>query len=314
MSKVVRFTFRALSPATLFPESYTIFGAICWGIKILFGEKDLKEILERFKESPLFILSSPLFITERGLLFPKPTLDGGWLESKNPEDYSLRKKLKGVNFVNEEIFKAILDGEIRTEYELSKRISESEKIENPYEKLNTVHATINRITWTTTEGNLYNETAFYVSYPFSVLMVFFDEDLIDKVHASLKFTQIGGNRSTGMGVYKVELEEYNGWLNDYINGKKGNRFISLSPHFYDGTYRLEESFFNTFPYMGVVDNYYEAVIPHIWKKRVLYIDKGSNIKVERNKDFYGAFKNLSRIEDKPIYQYGYAFPIFVRWE
>ncbi|HID66476.1 MAG TPA: hypothetical protein EYP32_06725, partial [Aquificaceae bacterium] len=63
MSKVVRFTFRALSPATLFPESYTIFGAICWGIKILFGEKDLKEILERFKESPLFILSSPLFIT-----------------------------------------------------------------------------------------------------------------------------------------------------------------------------------------------------------------------------------------------------------
>lgn len=73
-------------------------------------------------------------------------------------------------------------------------------------------------------------------------------------------------------------------------------------------------FFNTFPYMGVVDNYYEAVIPHIWKKRVLYIDKGSNIKVERNKDFYGAFKNLSRIEDKPIYQYGYAFPIFVRWE
>ncbi len=311
MAKVVRFTFRALSPSTLFPESYTIFGAICWGIKILFGEKDLKNLLERFKESPPFILSSPLFVSEKGLLFPKPILEGGWPEDQSLEDYTLRKKIKRVKFINEETFKAILDGKIKTEYELSRNISES--IQNPYEEVNTVHAKINRITWTTTEGNLYNETIFYVSLPFSVFVVFFEDDLIDKVIASLKFTQIGGNRSTGMGVYKIEFEEYNGWLKEYINGK-GKRFISLSPHFYDKAYNLEDSFFDIFPYMGVVDNYYEVIIPNIWKKRVLYIDKGSNIRIKEKRNIYGEFKEVLKDKGKSVYQYGYAFPVFARWE
>jgi CRISPR-associated protein Csm4 len=67
-----------------FPTSDTIFGAICWAIRILpkdkgYGEEKLKEILKEFKENtkpPSFILSSAFPIIKRGskevYFFPKP--------------------------------------------------------------------------------------------------------------------------------------------------------------------------------------------------------------------------------------------------
>lgn len=59
-------------------HSGTIFGAICWAIRILYGVRALEEMLATFNERPKFILSSTFPYIRRGdqlvRLFPKPQL------------------------------------------------------------------------------------------------------------------------------------------------------------------------------------------------------------------------------------------------
>jgi CRISPR-associated protein Csm4 len=75
---LLRFSFRPLSPFKHFPESFTLFGAICWGVRVLYGEDELEKMLEAFLNEPPFIISSPLFEKNGKLLFPKPILKDDW--------------------------------------------------------------------------------------------------------------------------------------------------------------------------------------------------------------------------------------------
>ncbi len=309
MAKLIEFSFQPLSAFTFMPESFTIFGAICWGIKILYGEDELLELLAEFRESPPFLVSSPLPKFEGRLLFPRPILKGGWEETE--EDYLLKKKIKKLEYIDENSLIEVLKGKVRTEKELSAVLKEVSS--SPYLEVGTLHAKINRKSWTTDEGSLYNESALYFSEGFSVFFLFFREDLIEKVYSSLRFVRLGGNKSVGMGEYVLSFQEYTGKLKEFVKGK-GNFFFSLSPHFYDDSYLLEESYYDVFPYVSPVDNFYERITKNIWKKKLLYIAKGSVIKVKEKKPFYGSLKKVLEADDTAVFQYGFAFPLFMREE
>ncbi len=71
----------SLTPTSGFeilPHSDTIFGAICWGIRTLYGESRLLEILNGFKSKPPFLLSSAFpwkVVRKKQVYFlPKPAL------------------------------------------------------------------------------------------------------------------------------------------------------------------------------------------------------------------------------------------------
>ena len=308
---LVRANFKPLSPFKGLPESYTIFGSICWGVSVLYGERELLSMLEEFKESPPFLVSSPVFKKNGELLFPKPILKDGWGEPRDYNEYKERKKAKDVKFINESVLKKVLDGEIKTERELWEEVKGKEETKPAVESVNQPHASINRITWTTEGGELYNEEAVYIGSPFSVFIHFRNENYISMVKSALRFTQIGGNKTTGMGYAEVSFEEDRGWLKDYVEDKT-SKMVSLSPTFKDDSFLLESSYYDLFPVLSAVDNYYGRISGQIWKRRCIYLTKGSSLTLKEPKDFYGELKPALSAGDRIIYHYGFAFPLYVR--
>ena len=323
---LIRADFRPLSPFKGLPESYTIFGSICWGVSVLYGEQELLSMLEEFKESPPFLISSPVFKKDGEFLFPKPILKDGWGEPRDYNEYKERKKAKDVRFVGESVFKKVLDGKVKTERELWEEVKKRDKEEKQesgkkkdkeekpiFEFVNQPHASINRITWTTEGGELYNEEAVYIGSPLSVFIYFRNESYIPMVKSALRFTQIGGNKTTGMGHAEVSFKEDKGWLRDYLENRT-SKIISLSPTFKDDAFLLEKSYYDLFPVLSAVDNYYSRVSEQIWKRRCVYLTKGSSFTLKDPKDYYGKLKPALSARDRVIYHYGFAFPLYVREE
>ena len=108
-----------LSPESTFqsfPSSDTLFGAICWGIKRLYGDERLQEVLKEFDSgSPEYVLSSafPLLKSKENsdiAFYPKPNNSG--LKTKHIEE--LAKAMHQKDFK-----KAMVD--IVTKYKLFKK-------------------------------------------------------------------------------------------------------------------------------------------------------------------------------------------------
>ncbi len=307
---LLRVDFKPLSPFKTFPESFTLFGSICWGVRVLYGKNEVESLLEAFLEKPPFILSSPLPRFREDILFPKPALQGGWKGVRNTEEYKEKKAFKKVQYISTDTLLKILKGEIKTEKELWEEVKSKPKIENPVKRVNVIHARINRISWTTTGGTMYNEETTFMATPFSVYIYFYDVSYVEKIQAALRFTQLGGNKSTGMGYCEVSFNQ-DTLLKEFIEHKTG-RFITLSPVFPSEHFELEESYYDVFPLLSAVEGYYEMPLGNFLKKKFLYISKGSFIKTKELKDFHGSLKEALRLPDKVVYQYGFAFPLYVR--
>ena len=79
-----------ISSFQAFPASDTLFGAICWGIKRLYGDEKLLEMLKDFNSgNPRFVLSSAFPLLKNGkdtplAFYPKP-INGG-LKVKDIEE------------------------------------------------------------------------------------------------------------------------------------------------------------------------------------------------------------------------------------
>ncbi len=118
--------------------SDTLFGAICWAIRALYGASRLREMLLGFNDGPPFVLSSAFPYLERGgervRFFPRPLL--AKLKSEQVDSLAKKrsrpawgplahkhavvevieraKKLE-VPFVSERLFDQIVRGEVNTE-------------------------------------------------------------------------------------------------------------------------------------------------------------------------------------------------------
>lgn len=287
--------------------AHTLFGAFCWGLAVLYGEEELKKTLERFKDGdPPFLLSSPLPYKEDKLYFPMPILPEGNASIEKEEDYRTFKRLKASPFVEEDTFKKVLRGAIKSQWELAKDLKESLKIE----KFLMHHASINRITWTTVDGEFFTET--YYAYPtFGVLVKLADESYADILKTVFSFVHIGKNKSSGMGKFEVEWKEPPCWLSKFSE-PRGDRFVLISESFYDGDMDLTDSLYDLFTFRGAMENYYWRLTSNLWKKRVLYIKPGSYLKAKSAKPHYGGLKQVLKEGNREVYQYGYGFPLFFK--
>ncbi|MCS7308042.1 MAG: type III-A CRISPR-associated RAMP protein Csm4 [Aquificaceae bacterium] len=285
--------------------SFTIFGAICWSVKYLYGQETLERLLEDFKESPPFLLSDPLPVVNEKLYFPKPLLPEGERESQSIQDYKRNKKLKKLKFVSEEVFKDVLKGNIRS-------VDQLQEEDQPQIKRSIqLHASINRLTWTTAGGEFFSEFTYYYT-PFVVLIRVFKDEYEKLLKATLFFTRFGANRSVGMGSFEVKFEELKEhWLLEYTEPNTDRVFL-LSGSFYDINYDLQESYYEVKTVRSCVDNYYQRLTVNIWKKRLPYITAGAQLKVKEKRRFYGGLKVALKEGSKEVYQYGYGFPLFAR--
>ncbi|MFY9224373.1 MAG: type III-A CRISPR-associated RAMP protein Csm4 [Blastocatellia bacterium] len=260
-----------LQPKTPFskavPRSDTLFGAICWSIRLLYGEQELTNLLANFQDNVApFVLSSifPFVQNMKGqkfLFFPRPMLPPKISELTSEEKYQKEKKAKKAKFVSQTVFAEMLNGRyeekkdsfiayagvLMTQAEknqlepLNKLLVESEVARNTINRL--TNATINLFHEPVVATHNYEKVAKLtgeVSEKLTCGFYFlvkidsqFDQKLRPMLKAAISFLQekgFGGNTSVGFGQCAVEISDSLTVANKplFPNYSDGKQLVTLS--------------------------------------------------------------------------------------
>jgi len=299
------------------PRSDTLFGALCWGYRLLFSEVSLKDRLDEFEEAfnsekevvPPFLLSSCfLFIQgqkeqKRVHYLPRPF--GRRMEVVDESLRGLEGTLKGVRILkglkrkinlSEEEFDAVIQGrksdadfikEIRKELERRDKLSFG-KVEqgSPADILESPHNAINRLSGAVQEGRFFYHQELVIKPGNGIFFCLKcrDEDLLKDLKQVLYFLGdrgIGGESSMGKGQFKPEFKE---GLPFTEPSEPANYAVTLSLTYPDAYIRsaLKESYYELEKRQGKVESMY-ARAPHIWKDSILMLREGSTIPIQNAK-------------------------------
>lgn len=306
--------------------SYTLFGALCWSARFLFGEEKLKDILQMADRGEILISSLMPIINEEKQFF-KPVLEPKILTKKDREELNLEndtqfrsflKKFKKLEFVPFEILKKILNGQITNDRDLAFEVRNvfKDTYENhrSYIPLSIPHANINRITGSTSEGGTlyFEETLGAVADSYFFLVGVKDENLIsDIVKPALNLLEdwgLGGNRSTGLGSFKLKRWHREPEIETYVQNRT-QTLITISKTLPTRNINFEKSFYQIEIFRGTVDS---GFYNRLWKDKTFYIKEGSYLKISEDKSAEIPGKLWKVFNDLNVYQHGKAFPLFVK--
>ncbi len=202
------------SPSATPWHADTLFGALCWQWRNLFGEPDLLHLLDRFLQAPPFALSDA---------FPTGYLPAPIGISHRPAN-SVKKK--PPLYLNEDAFLQLLRGQPAPQTVLTEH-------RELWHDANRLHACIGRWTGATADGGALFETPAERLASSAGLTVFFvaEPDCLDRLSAcfqALSLFGFGKKRSAGLGAFEISHEPQPcTWLLDSA-GMSG--FVALS-HF-----------------------------------------------------------------------------------
>lgn len=322
--KVFKVILKPLSCFTseIFP--HTIFGALCWTLNYLYGNKEegkgVSELIRLVKEGKLLI-SSLMPIIDGELYVFKPILkperiemeelglqNGG--ENEESEFRNFIKRFKKLSFVPFSVLEKVAEGEIKSDRELMLALGREFRDVSPFASLALPHAKLNRITNSTSEGGeLYFEESIIFKSDVYFLVVVKEENAVDNVLIpTLRLLQdwgIGGNRSAGFGSFSFKIERENRF--EKLINRRGRKFITLSPVVATDRIDYENSFYDIKTYKGAMESGYQDFL---WKPKIFYLKAGSLIKLKEGSRFAGAL--IKPFKEVELYHYGFEFPIYIK--
>jgi len=318
-------------------HSDTIFGALCWGIRTLYGRDALLNILSQFNKSPQlppFVISSafPCRLNKDEYYLPKPILKPltpdqlrNFAERYPTSDrpyhspkralmeiivkYKEFKKMKWVDsdiiirHINEmteaNLFTDFLDG-IATEPRFA--------VNTATQKNN-----LDRLTNSTGgSGNtFYNEERTYKN-TWGLYFLMKTDIFSEYIQPTLKFLEdsgIGRNSKTGKNWFTIQWKE-----GSFLSKNKGTHFVTLSRYIKSEPLFLKNSFYALTSLRSKVESREEFAGEDVWKHKVTYFQEGSVLCPETNNEWYGSLRPVKNIKNKTIYQYGYAYPLWMNME
>ncbi len=319
-------------------HSDTIFGAICWGIRMLFGEERLTQVLDQFKTSPPFLMSSsfPCRIESTGYKYylPKPYMKPLSLQELTKKEVLKKarrfketyhadklhaieiaekyKRFKKITFIGLTNFKKVLahpDESILFADYLDGLLNEPVYCRSAISQKNS----LDRITNSTAgAGNTFYspEIAFRATYGLFFLLQ--TQDIDEYLGAVLRFLEdsgIGPNARTGKNWFNIKIEEktlFNG-----TGGRTASSFITLSRYLKNEPIDMNNSYYHLESIRSKVESRLEFAGADIWKQRIAYITVGSVIHPVNKAPWYGRIAPVKVISGKTIYQYGYAYPVWL---
>lgn len=314
-------------------HSDTLFGAICWGIRTLFGEAKLLSVLQEFKIRPTFLLSSAFpwkAVREKKTWYlPRPILPPLTLADLNSmkerfqktlEPYHTEKFLnmdlankykhfRNLKWMPVESFKKVLKGgsekDLFIDY-LDGIIRDLRFAESGITQKNS----LDRLSYSTVgagETFYTNDIRFRKNHGLYFLLKTADiKTYLKPVLMLLQDSGIGPNARTGKNWFVVDIEE--GPLFDTI---EGDSFITLSRYNAKDGIDGNSSCYQIALVRSTVESRQEFAGEDIWKDRVTYIEAGSVIKPKGQKDFYGGLVPVKKVAGKTVYQYGFAYPVWL---
>lgn len=337
-----------LSPESVFqalPSSDTLFGALCWSIRRLYGNERLEEVLADIDNHPLFVLSSAFPMLEaKGnssiYCFPKPVTAG--ITAYDVEEIAGRdnkkaqvtviteyKKYKKAEYVSENIFldmqkgvsdRSVFEGYMKDNVVLfgsmlmkkdEYNLIDTHPKMKPFIPSVIQKNAIDRLSMSTDGGGeTFYQQEIYASKIFGLYFLIKTSD-IDSFTPLFRYLQdkgIGGNRSTGKGKFKIDVIGEK-TLPDSADVKtlvNLSRFIPSN----DIDFNSDRNCYEVFPYRSKVDSEYEFKGDDVWKDRVMYLKEGSVLEATEKKSFYGKCPIVKEIDGQKIRQSGMALPLF----
>lgn len=296
-----------------FPPSDTLFGAICWGIKFIHGEKELEDLLSDFKKGePPFKISSVFPIKNSIYYLPAPMITSFSDEDvEDFEDMWRIKESKKKVWLSLGDFNDLINGEKEIE-DILEGCKEVKFVKDMIQPGNSV----NRLS-SATEGNLFFRSVYRHTENTGLyfLLDAKNKDIQDKVISGLRFIEdkgIGGGSSTGHGNFEIEkITDFDGLRSP----SDAERFMTLSlyipkksewEHFEeDGA----EMSYELVKRKGVVEESFSS-FENPWKNTVFMFKPGSIFPVIEDNENYGR-NPIVNSDDFDVQQYGYAFDIGV---
>jgi len=338
---------QSFSPTLSFPASTTVFGAICWGIRAIWGTDALKKLLPDFTQhSQFFFLSSTFPLLEvDGLhirFFPMPKLGvpaveeeakGNEFETKkrNVHLAEKHKKFKEVKFVSESLFRKILAAELNRENLFREFVDggyikagvflftlEDYGIATQMRLLPRIspvaRAAIDRVSGSTSGGGefFYDFRLLPGSFSGFFLLKTRDMEFLKPVFRYLEDTGIGGERSIGLNRYKIELTEVD---LAFLNGDS-KKLVTLSqwgvnPAELDDA-KANEFRYGLLPYRRKLETGFDFKNSgQLWGSKAVYFVEGSVLAVKEKKDFYGQLRASAVVGSEKVMDYGICFPAFL---
>jgi CRISPR-associated protein Csm4 len=307
------------------PRSDTLFGAICWAVNTLYGEKDLVELLDEFtSDNAPFIVSSlfpyveKLETKRKILFFPRPLLPPKTVkEFTSPKEYKEQKKLKKAKFVSQSVFNSFIDGSYEAkastfvshagaimtlaEKDELKSKDELKNLDSFFIESQVARNTINRLT-NATEAlyhepiiSVCNQEGFLTGFYFLIkLDAKLDKELRPKLTAALRFLEdkgFGGNSNVGFGHSEVEIQP-NNIVTDF---SQATCLITLSlMHPSESDLRLladkankEKTFGQLERRKGFLESLYLQGVKQVWKPTLFMFTEGSVFPCDKNRQVYG---------------------------
>jgi len=322
-------SFRGSNP----PRSDTLFGAICWGYRLLFGEDKLINVLDEFKEHPVpFLISSLFEYTEvdqkKTHYLPKP-LANPYRPEKFTTDMPPLKKLEALKrlskkrIVTESDFTKIIRGEKGDKDFYEKILCELEKGGKPKKSgirnAQIPHSAINRLTgavegprfFYTEEYSPASDSGEQAGLFFCVKCRAGFENDLKTIFRFLADKGIGGGASVGKGHIKsMEI------VDDYLPYKEleeeTGHVVTLSLTFPDDSIRpiLSKCWYELEKRQGKIESMY--VQPgHVWKDHLILLKEGSTFS-KNERAYYGENKIVREDDGNlgfDVQHYGYAFTV-----
>lgn len=318
--------------ANSIPRSDTLFGALAWAIRLLYGRDELEGLLRDFDTAiaddilPPFLLSSlfPFFEDAKGkiLFFPNPILPPPQLSISSESEYRRMKELKRVSLLSQSVFEGLISGRISYQT-LFTRLDKDYALtagalmtKDEYERVKVMDRlsvnseaarnTINRLTNSTDSeqgGQLFYQKVVAVrSIPkFRVrsgLFMLLKTERQEMLKAALRYISdkgIGGDTTIGRGHCEAEFD--NSSLNEYSGRERCVTLSIFHPSAHD-TQHLREHSDKIFGQLERRKGFLEASYLHggvqVWKPTLLSFKEGTTFP-DYGRQVYGTLYREQRI-------------------
>lgn len=184
-------------------HSDTLFSAFCNSYLLLYGERKLYELLDKFLKNPPFLISSAFPFWNDKLFFPVPL-------NQIPKE----KNLKKIEFIEKDGFEEIINGEkidkIWKKYKTIPYKIDEDKKEKPYEVILNPRIAIGRLSNSPGENYFHFSEVFYKEGAGLFFIVDFKENIEKEFFTTIRLIcdeGIGGDRTVGKGQFKLESIE-----------------------------------------------------------------------------------------------------------
>lgn len=187
-----------LEGTNTFIHSDTLFSAFLNAFLLLFGKKELENLIGKFKNyEPPFLISSAFPYWQESLFFPVP---------KN--QISIEKKVKKIEFVEQKGFEELLQGKRLDNFlDKLKTIPQEEEPHYPWDIENVPRVGLSRFDNHPGERFFYfGEVNYKENAGFFFLIKYLNKEFKDKFEATIRLLAdegIGGDRSSGKGFFEL---------------------------------------------------------------------------------------------------------------